>query len=812
MSGSNPLQLKYSYKDVPTIKEFSQSKAFIRGLMGPVGGGKSVGCIIEIVKLGHAQRPGPDGIKRTRWVVIRNTFAELKDTTIKTVMEWLPPDIFGDYHATDHNYTIRGFKGVVIEIMFRALDRPDHVKKLLSLEVTGAWVNEARQVPWAIIDVLQSRLGRYPRMIDGGCSWFGLIMDTNPPDADSKWYNFFEEADHSEDVDVLNTAVPGLNLTVENYCSVFKQPSGLSGLAENLPNLQPGYYQRLAIGKSPEWVKVYIKGDYGFIMEGLPVFPEYSDALHLGECKTLKDLPVYRSWDYGLTPACVFSQITPGGQFITVDEMVSTSMGITRFAERVIEHSKGMFPRREFIDIGDPAGNTRAQTDETTCFEIQRALGIDIQPAPQTLSIRLESMRKPLNRLSGGRPGFVLHPRCKTLRRAFLGGYHYKKMGSVDGEFQRVPNKNHFSHCFPAGTMVEAVSGLVSIENIQVGDWVMTPLGFQPVTAVMDREVTSLVSVKFRSGHQVTCTLDHPIMTQNGFAQADGLTYSDCGYVRENALWDDQLSIQSRFSMASNIIGSLKGIIRLILKKAFATCTGISGSTTTGQSQKDLTSIIVMRTKLITRFPTLSFFRTKTIRGFIWFLGTLQIQSEQRNLWTRSGLLHRLGIGLRKAGNGTLSMLQAWCDPQRISLATTAAYLSPRNCREGKPSAAAINAGQASGAKVGLMMSPETVPFAGHPLSQIDTEKFGIAARVVGLTRERKDRPVKVYDLTVANAHAFYANGVLVSNCMDAQTYIAAYVYGDSLVSLSGDRRGMDDEDSLVFDTRNPTKDRISGY
>jgi hypothetical protein len=46
---------RYSYASVPTIKRFSQSRAFVRGLMGPFGSGKSSGCVIELVKWGKRQ-------------------------------------------------------------------------------------------------------------------------------------------------------------------------------------------------------------------------------------------------------------------------------------------------------------------------------------------------------------------------------------------------------------------------------------------------------------------------------------------------------------------------------------------------------------------------------------------------------------------------------------------------------------------------------------------------------------------------------------------------------------------------------------
>ena len=171
----------YDYEHVPTIRDFSRDNNFIRGLMGPFGSGKSSGCVIEIIRRAQAQQPGPDGVRRTRWAVIRNTYPQLKDTTVKTFHQWFAPESFGKWTPSSHDYKITGIKGCEIEIMFRALDRPEHVANLLSLELTGAWVNEAREIPWTIIKALRGRVGRYPAARDGGPSWFGIIMDTNPP-------------------------------------------------------------------------------------------------------------------------------------------------------------------------------------------------------------------------------------------------------------------------------------------------------------------------------------------------------------------------------------------------------------------------------------------------------------------------------------------------------------------------------------------------------------------------------------------------------------------------------------------------------
>ena len=83
------LLMEFKYKpDGDTTKNFLLDEGFFRGLRGPVGSGKSVACCIEIFRRASQQERGPDGKRRTRWAVIRNTNPQLKTTTIKTWLVW----------------------------------------------------------------------------------------------------------------------------------------------------------------------------------------------------------------------------------------------------------------------------------------------------------------------------------------------------------------------------------------------------------------------------------------------------------------------------------------------------------------------------------------------------------------------------------------------------------------------------------------------------------------------------------------------------------------------------------------------------
>ncbi len=332
----------------------------------------------------------------------------------------------------NHNYSMQWMleddTTVECELLFRALDRPDQVSNLLSLELTGAWVNEAREVPRQIWDALQGRVGRFPSFREEGSTWFGVIGDSNPPDDDHWIYRMFEEER-------------------PDNAAIFKQPSGRSEEAENLPNLPPDYYKNLAAGKGDDFIKVYIDGEYGFVKEGKPVFPEYSDHVHCKEFEVVKGLPIYRGWDFGLSPACVFTQLMPNGQWRIFDEVIATRMGARAMGEQVIQHTNVTYPDTLIDgDYGDPAGRTPGEADEKTCFQILQGQGIDIEAGEQNVERRLDAVRSRFNRMVDGAPSILIHPRAKTIRKAFRGGYKYRRL-QVSGErYTDKPDKDAFSH------------------------------------------------------------------------------------------------------------------------------------------------------------------------------------------------------------------------------------------------------------------------------------------------------------------------------------------------------------------------------
>lgn len=429
--------------DVPTVQKFMHSDKFLRYLQGPFGSGKSVGCVQEIVKRAAMQAgvKEHDGTvrRKTRWAVIRNTYRQLQDTTIKTFLDWYQDRVWGIYKVADTEFLLKfqlEDKSIVeAEVMFRALDRPDQVGNLLSLELTGAWCNEAREMPKEIWDALQGRVGRYPSRAEGGATWYGIFADSNPPDDDHWLYKTFvvDRPDNAE---------------------AFYQPSGLSDRAENIPNLPKNYYVNMAKGKDPEYIKVYIEGQYGFIRDGKAVYPQYNDQVHCSEEIIAFDdrFDIYRGWDFGRTPACLISQLI-NGRIICIDELVSEGTGIEGFAKDVLAYCSHNFPNHVVGgDFGDPSGGFGTQVDEQTAFTKLWDMNVNIVPAySNDPEIRIDAVKSQLNTMVNGKPALYLSPKCDTFRKGFKGGYAYKRINVGGERYQDKPDKNKFSHIHDAG-------------------------------------------------------------------------------------------------------------------------------------------------------------------------------------------------------------------------------------------------------------------------------------------------------------------------------------------------------------------------
>ncbi|MGE5622303.1 MAG: TerL, partial [Bacillota bacterium] len=335
---------------------------------------------------------------------------------------------------------------VEAEMVFLALDREEHVKKLRGLQLTAAWINETKEIPFAIVSMLDLRVGRYPQ--DMAPTWYGIFGDTNAPDTDH-WYYKLAEEERPEGWRFLKQ--PGGLIRKDKDAPWEENPA-----AENLHNLPKGYYLKGAQGKDEAWILVNLANEYGFVKDGKPVYPDYRDSTHCKPFELVKELGLHIGLDFGLTPAAVIGQQMTNGQMRWRRELVTEDTGIIRFAGELKRFLNQHFPGWPIAKItGDPAGDQRqaGDSEERTVFQLLAANGIAAQPAPTNdFAIRTEAVNAALRRMIDGEPGFLIHPDCKITRKGMQGGYMFKRVKVAgDERYRDVPDKNRFSHPCEAG-------------------------------------------------------------------------------------------------------------------------------------------------------------------------------------------------------------------------------------------------------------------------------------------------------------------------------------------------------------------------
>jgi len=461
------MQPEISYKPGgKTLREFMLSDIFVRGLRGPVGSGKTACCCVEVFRRAMQQAKAPDGKRYSRWAIVRNSYPELRTTTIKTWLDWFPEDQFGKmtWHPTPYCHHIK-MGELDMEVWFIALDKPDDVKKLLSLELTGAFINEAREVSKTIIDGITMRVGRYPSRRIGGPSWYGIIMDTNAPD-DEHWWPVM--AGETPIPDYLTEDEARMMVKPEDWI-FFNQPGALKPLrkddkivgykpnpdAENVQNLPPDYYEKIITGKDQSWINVYVLNQLGAIRSGKVIYPNFVKDVHVAkeELEVLDSIPLAIGLDFGLTPCAIICQPLRGIWRI-MREVIGNDIGAANFAMTLKAILSTDFPGLSYRIWGDPTGDNRSQNSEDrnhTPFRIFAARGLSVVAAPTNDPvIRVESVKQILDRMVVGRPAMVIDPRCRVLIKGFEDSYCYRRL-QVSGErYADEPDKNKFSHVHDA--------------------------------------------------------------------------------------------------------------------------------------------------------------------------------------------------------------------------------------------------------------------------------------------------------------------------------------------------------------------------
>lgn len=355
------------------------------------------------------------------WALIRDTWENLQRTTLQEFMSWFPPaEGWGEWNNGRREYTWKpDFMGGAVTT-FMGMDERADASKVASMPLAGIGMDEpcpADIEKSAGIDefIFTTAMGqlRWPK-----ARWYACKLAQNNSDEHHWTFRRFI------DPGTPKTGIALKKLQVEGF-KLF-QPN----LPENLANLPPGYYERQrreydAMGR-PDLVARFVEGKVTNQMVGKVMTPEWRDDVHLAPFG-LRPVPGYDlvlCWDWGLTPTCLITQITPSGCWNFLDAFVGDGVGAYQLIRDNVKPWLQQYYRRyPLTHIGDPAGKHRDQSDSDTSpvQVVLRDLGGTWRDGPMDPLDGLPALKACLSQVGRIR---VDKQRAKALWHALRGGWH----------------------------------------------------------------------------------------------------------------------------------------------------------------------------------------------------------------------------------------------------------------------------------------------------------------------------------------------------------------------------------------------------
>jgi hypothetical protein len=549
-----------------------------------------------------------------------------------------------------------------------------------------------------------------------------------------------------------------------NGYKVILDPNGLervfipSKVSDNpkLIKSDPGYIARLKASGSPELVRAWLEGDWDIVAGAF--FPEWSVARHVVRPRTLPNewtRAACMDWGSARPFAVLWFAISDGslpefprgalvfyrewyGIYINNEGAYEPNTGIRLPAELV---GRGIREREQgerityrvldpaaFSSDGGPSIAERLYNGGSRKVAFRRADNKRIAKAGA-----MGGWDQVRARLVGedGRPMMYVFDTCVHLIRTLPA-------------LQHDPTRPEDVNCWVAGTLISTPTGPVPIEDVMPGDIVDTPVGPRPVLRSYLSGATDTVWLRLADGRYLEGTTRHKVyVSGKGLVALENIECHDV--LREKNKWQRLLNI------AVSSIAAIRAASTTIqtapsCSKVARACIGKYGSMLAMSFRRAGISITRTVTTTIMPWRISSACRPANMPGII----TLSAVTFDRS--------SRFGSAL--------------------TLVLPRSGIMPARCER-----AHLN-GNARALIVDLLLRLDTLGNATVPerAAKWRTILLNWFARFAGgsstpsTTRRNKFEPARiiaagrcvarmpVYNLTVADAHLFYANGILSAN------------------------------------------------
>lgn len=470
-------------------------------IMGPAGSGKTVASAYKGIHLAGSWFPVcRDGVIRVKLTILRDVYRDMSRTALES---WHNERLFPKDHPWTVEYTggidrptthklkfgvIRDRRTVPVEFTayFAAIGDANPEQFAKGFETSAVWVNECDMHHERIPGLMFSRTGRYPSVDQIAPSELDRVMrpfmdvmrkagmkldddevvlprilwgDCNPPDPDN-WVNT-KLIEGAEDWPMYK---------------LFRQPSGLSSLAENRKGKPRSAYEQDLQTMTPTDARRFVHGEIGYAVDGKPVYAdEFVATKHLADQPLFIDprVPLSLGMDAGGSPACKISQFWPNGQWRHLREICADpGTGPARFAKMIYEvllaDFRGIPIGEAYADPSSWHGADTAAGELSWVQTVEQALQIRIfPPGSNDPGTRQDAVKWYLTHdIDNKTPGMLIDPSCKRTRGAYAAHYKLTKRSSAGETKKIMVADNPYTHIADADQYVAlGHRGLANVIN-----------------------------------------------------------------------------------------------------------------------------------------------------------------------------------------------------------------------------------------------------------------------------------------------------------------------------------------------------------
>lgn len=356
---------------------------------------------------------------------------------------------------------------------------------------------------------------------------------------------------------------------------------------------------------------------------------------------------------------------------------------------------------------------------------------------------------------------YKIHVTSKSLNlRKEFNNYTWRQ--DKEGKWLNEPI-DMWNHCFTGDTLILTEEGLKRIDSIQIGDNVMTSKGYRKVTHLFSQGCRLVRVVRFDFGNfaiEIQATPEHKFKTKKGWKELQKLTTSDTIYL-------------SKSLMKRNITFIMEKDISHVVH---IDCTETYGSSIMELSQRDFTSIIKTKNLKITASSTLNWLKGESIYGFMRksIYKMKDILQKLVRICTKQQKLPKNGIIQQKEGNGIdYKGLKSLEIEQKKNTLASVVEVNSAQKHSVFQNSVQIDA-KVNGEEIrDLKMKKEHASTVVRPSLQTNIAKNDFVVEFVAKSISTlKEYEQPTYDIEVEDMHEFFANGILVHNCIDATRYV----------------------------------------